>query len=509
MKKLLCLILALCLVFLCSCNAKNGEEEDGSQITVSELPEEVTSDSKIKGSVSLGYYSDMTLNPFKTESKTNREISTLLYDSLFKLDSQYNAEESIASSFEADGKTLTVNLKSDVQFSNGVSLTASDVVYSFEKAKKSEFYAQRLSVFKSAYQSGSSVVFSLSRDDIYAVNCLDFPIVKSGTGDDSIPVGSGRYVFSKKEPCLKKNKAYAQNEEMEIEEIKLYDLSSAEDQLYLLQIGDLTFAFEDLADKVPENKINANTVPVSLNNLVFLSFNSESEELKDKNIKSAIVNLLDKTVLTATSYGSNASPSETVFNPSWSAVEKLEKEQTGADSALAAELLEKSGYIYAYSNNKIRSKNFEFLELSFVVSESDKRKVTLAKEIAKALKKAGIGVNLSVLSFDDYKKAIQNGDFDLYLGEIKLTNNMNLSPFFSENGNARYGIDRNTAVKSAYYDFIGGKIDMTTFLGVFEAEMPFIPICYRNGIAYYSRELQYEGQISENDVFANIYSWVI
>ena len=84
---------------------------------------------------------------------------------------------------------------------------------------------------------------------------------------------------------------------------------------------------------------------------------------------------------------------------------------------------------------------------------------------------------------------------------------MNLSPFFSENGEASYTVDSGSTVAKAYTDFAAGKIDVSTFDKVFDEYKPFIPIGYRYGIAYYSRELKFEGTVSENDIFANVYSW--
>lgn len=511
MKKILCIFMLACFVFLCSCGNNAGKETDTAEVLNTFMATGETEESEIKKEVILGYYGLETLHPYKTKSKTNINISTLVYDSLFRLDSTYNAKAVIADSFEIDGKTLTVKIRDNVLFSNGSLLDASDVVYSFELAKESDFYSARLSGFESVFIKNSAVVFRLSREDIFCVNCLDFPIIPEGSAEDELPVGSGRYTLEKDGDGyrLKRNENYTQNEEMELEEIGLIDINETENEYYLLQTGDLTFAFDDLSSGAAQYKINANEGSVSLNNLVYLSFNSQSEVLKDEYVKNAVINLIDRTALSSLAYSADAKPCAVVFNPSWAEVQKADFSVLEADSALSEELLEKGRYIYAYSNNDVRSKDFEFLSLRFIVSDSDSRKAKMAKEIRDTLQKAGIGVELSILDFEQYKERLSNNDFDLYLGEIKLTNNMDLSPFFSEDGAARFGIDSNSSVKSAYYDFSGGKIDITTFCEVFDEYMPFIPICYRSGVAYYSRELQYEGTVSENDIFSNIYSWSV
>lgn len=508
MKKILCILLCFCFVLLCSCGKGNTDENELPQ---NEITQNQTAENEIKRNVTLGYFSHESLNPFATASKTNRNILTLVYDSLFKLDSSYNAVPVIAESFEQNGTTLSVKIKDEVSFSNGSVLTASDIVYSFGAAKESEFYKNRLSLFESAAANGNEVVFTLLGEDIYAVNCLDFPIVPASSGEEEMPLGSGRYVLEKEGDgyVLERNETNSRSEEMENEKINLLDINETENEYNLLQIGDMSFAYDDFTEEKAENKIDANEVSVSLNNLVYLAFNSRSEIWKSESVKNAVISLIDRASLCFGAYGANAKPCATPFNPSWSVTKTCSAQVPQSDSVLAKDLLEKDGYIYAYSNNDVRSKNYEFLTFRFLVCQSDSRKVRIAREITDILLKTGIGVELSVLPFDEYKDKLERGKFDLYLGEIKLTNNMNLSPFFSENGAASYGIDRKSACKNAYYDFCSGKIDISTFVSVFEECMPFVPLCYRSAAAYYSNDLQFEGDISENDIFSNIFSWQI
>ena len=83
---------------------------------------------------------------------------------------------------------------------------------------------------------------------------------------------------------------------------------------------------------------------------------------------------------------------------------------------------------------------------------------------------------------------------------------MDLSCFFKKGGGASYGISSNT-ISNAYNDFKSGSIDLKTFISVFEVEKPFIPLCYRTSVAYYSNEVTYEGTVNEYDPYKNIYSW--
>ena len=502
MKKALFLLLCLIVIFssFVSCKKEEVIEPEAETTVIEEEEKDFV--------VSLGYYSHESLNPFTTESRTNKNISTLLYDSLFKTESDYEAVGEIAQGYEFQDGDLLVHLKEDILFTDGSTLSAEDVVYSFNQAKSAPLYKASLKNFSSARaQTESTVLFTLYTPDIYAVSCLQFPVVKYASLAYEAPVGSGRYILKGKDkPYLSANEDYSLDEILEQKRINLYDLNKSETPFYLLQIGELSFIYDDLTSDSLTYKINASTAEINLNNLVFLTFNKNSEILQDKNIREAVCLSVDKALLCGEIYDSLAVPAETPFNPSWYELESFVPEEK--DSAITpSSLLDKSGYIYEYDINEYRSKDFEYLKLSFLVSDSDEKKVSLAKKITNTLKKNGIDVSLSIIEKDKFTSALSEGDYDMYLGEVKLTEDMSLSSFFTEGQGLSYGIDTSCAASKAYFDFKAGKIDITTFAKVFDEYKPFLPICYKKGIAYYSRELRYEGTASENDIFSNIYSW--
>ena len=55
------------------------------------------------------------------------------------------------------------------------------------------------------------------------------------------------------------------------------------------------------------------------------------------------------------------------------------------------------------------------------------------------MQKAGLNITVSAVDYDSYKTALQNSDFDLYYGEVRLTANFDLSGFFEEYGDLQYG----------------------------------------------------------------------
>lgn len=510
MKKLICIFacILVALIILSACINRNGG--DDTTTTDDSLTESTSVQQPIERKVTLGYYKGKSLNPYKTESPTNKNLLTLVYDGLFLPTDNYTVEPLIGISFTNSEKMLTVTLDSEALFCDGSAITPSDVVYSFDLAKESTHYKNRLSNFSSVAAGVDSVTFTLVSADSYAENCLTFPIVKYGTGDNSIPTGSGRYALSKKSGnyYLTANPYSTRQEEMATQRISLVPITSDAGELYLLQTGDLTYFFDDLSDG-EYTKIRANTARVAMNNLVYIGINSESKHLKSKKVREAICYAINKTSLADSAYSGIATACDIPFNPNWENSQKINTILYEQNTIKSGELLDDAGYVYAYANNQYRSKNFDYIELTMLVNSESKPKKKIADMTAKWLKDMGIKVTVSSLEYSEYISALRSGDYDLYIGEVKLSPNMSLSPFFSENGSAAYGINPESATAKAYKDFRSGKADISTFIQVFSLEKPFIPLLFREGMAYYSRELTYEDTVNEYELFANIYSWSV
>lgn len=510
MKKATCLFLCLAIILgifsACKSNGKPDEKEE----TTIEITTQIVKEPEIKHEVRIGYFENRSLNPYQTDSNVNRNLLSLVYDSLFVIDDDFTALPQLADTFTNEGNKLTVKLCDDLYFSDGSPISPADVVYSFNLAKSDVFYKERLKNFNNAVQGEESVIFTLRRSNIFAESCLVFPIIKHGTGNDKYPIGSGRYFFKKADGVLylKENEASTHGEELTTKRIRLVPISAEESELYQLQSGDLTCFYDDLSDS-SFTKINANMVRVPLNNLVYLAFNSNSKALSDLKVREAIEMCVDKRSVADSAYDGFCRVANGVFNPDWAENPSESNSKSVYNTIQAGETLEKANYVYAYKNNKYRSKNFEFLKLRFVVNKENKARVEASETITKAMRSAGIDVSLSKLSFEDYKKAIESGAFDLYLGEVRLSPDMDLSVFFAPGGEVSYGMDKSSTVAGAYFDFLSGTVDFLTFNQVFNYEKPFIPICYRDGVACFSRELLYEGSINQYDLFKNVYSWEI
>lgn len=83
---------------------------------------------------------------------------------------------------------------------------------------------------------------------------------------------------------------------------------------------------------------------------------------------------------------------------------------------------------------------------------------------------------------------------------------MSLSSLLTKGGAASFGIDSNGAGAQAYARYLSGETDLAAFCTAFAGDMPFIPVCYRQGIAAYNRNIS---QISPHgfNLFYDVGKW--
>lgn len=85
------------------------------------------------------------VNPVLSSSDIDRDLVSLIYSGLLKIDSEGNLIPDIANSYEIseDGLVYTFKLKDNVYFHDGVRLTADDVIFTIEKIQDSNLKSPR------------------------------------------------------------------------------------------------------------------------------------------------------------------------------------------------------------------------------------------------------------------------------------------------------------------------------------------------------------------------------
>lgn len=493
-KKISAVFLALALFLsLAAC--------DGSGEELTTAAEEETEAVIPGGSLSVPYYSTDSLNPFYCETVLNCALTSLTYRYLYTLDTSFSPVKDIALSESLSGLVLKVYINPDLVFSDGSALSAEDVKYSFDCAKYSKRYKASLAGITSCYsESDSCVVFELSSYDINVTACLTFPIVKNGTAADAdaLPTGNGFYQFNRDgiRLTLKANLRYA-GTLPEIGTVRLTDVKGNATPANLVGTQEIDFFYSDLSD-ADTSGVNCSATGIYLNNLVYMGVNHANVNLVLASFRQALSYAIDRQSLSENAFMGYARAAAVPFNTSWSGYARSLSSSTlslNSDVMKSQELLaERSFGVDGHP-----------LDLVLVCNESNAFIRNTANEIAAALKPCNVNITIQLLSSEDLKNAVQSGAYDLYIAEIKIPANMDLSEFFTYGGSASYGmIFDNLTCDEAYFRYKKGEITLDDFISLFNADMPFIPLAYRNGRFLYTRDVTSELTASEGFFFKGI-----
>ncbi len=463
------------------------------------LPAQVSSDEPIgtvtdtpSGTVTLAFNEEDTLNPFAVKTALNASLSTLLYDSLVTVDAEFMPQNSMATVLQTDPTHLVATLKNDLRFSDGTAVSAADVVYAFECAKASDTYGTRLENFTDAKAQGDTVTFTLRESDIYAAANLHFPIIKKGTATTDAahaPIGSGAYVYDADAKFLTRNPHH--KGETEMQTISLVHLVSDAAMVQALENGTIQYMYDDLSSgDIPRTSLQNKAV--DLTQLVYIGVNHRHPLLNTVAYRKALSAAVDRTAIASAAYAGRALPADSPFHPKWKKTAGLSCIATGAQAdalqVLVEEALTTTTTVAQTSDTTVpavtttTATQNEAQSFSLIYPNGNNCREAAVKMLTAQFAAAGITVVPTPLSFEAYTNRLQAGDFDLYLGEIRLTPNMDLSPLLQAGGNAAYGIDTASPASTAYAACKNGSGTAAMFVTAFGEQMPYIPLLWRQGM---------------------------
>ena len=105
------------------------------------------------------------------------------------------------------------------------------------------------------------------------------------------------------------------------------------------------------------------------------------------------------------------------------------------------------------------------------------------------LNAGGLIVTVDARSTSDFRYALSVGDYDIYLAQTKLSPNMDLSHFFSENGALSYGGLANVSNYTLCLKMLENEGNAYTFYQTIMDEALLCPILFRGYAVYAARGL--------------------
>lgn len=447
LKRLLCILL-VCSLLLSGCTLNlPWQQEEETTVETESHENNLNQQNEIPKGFGLAYVPAYGFNPYSCNCITNRPVFSLVYEPLFVLGSGFQPEPVLCERFAVSesGKTYVITLCDSVRFSDGSALSARDAVASLEAARGSAYYGSRFSKVDSiSVLDERSLEIRLNKAYENLPLLLDVPIVKAGTEESDRPVGTGAYAFSEEAGtlCLRRNRSWWQDSRAPVEYDRI-ELSACKDPTEVrdsFEFGKTSLVCADLnAPNAVGYRCDYELWDEPTTTLQYLGFNLTKGIFYKQGLRSAVTHIIDRETLIASVYKGFAEAAYLPCAPASPLYDAELAETYSYDEEAFAEALRDAAVSPEYV-------------AALLVCSSDPSRVELAGRIAEALTKAGLKTELKTVDYDTYRYRLSAGQFDLFLGEARLSGNFDLTEFFRAYGSLSYGGIRSAGMEQLCYD---------------------------------------------------------
>ena len=436
MKRLMALALCLCLL-LCGCKKTTGDYTPTGDAL---LPEEgytgpyIPPQSNTEAvQLNLAYYPARSLNPYLCTDYTNRALFTLLYQSLFTTDRDYVTQPLLCKRYvvSEDAKTYTFYLE-NATFSDGSPLTAEDVVTSLNTARETDYYKGRfLHITEISATEGGGVKLLLDTPYENLPLILDIPIVKASQVLEDRPIGSGPYVLYSAtggDSLRKRSDWWCSNIQLPFnaDTIALQAAESTTQIRDQFEFFGLNLVCADPgSDRYADYRCDYELFDCENGIFLYLATSRDSEIFKNEAVRVALTYAVDRDLLVEEYYRGFARSTTLPASP--------------LSPYYNQKLAERFRYDDLKFTQAVKNAGFEGHKVVFLANSDDSLRLRVARRIGDMLEACGLVVEMKELGGTAYTDAIKTRQYDLYLGQTRLSPNMDLSAFFDTYGALSWG----------------------------------------------------------------------
>ena len=474
MKKLWSLLLtaAMLLGLLSGCSEQNnevylpaGDDQVWDDNTTPSTP--VTAQK-----LSLPYFPERGLNPYKSKDYVNQNLFSLIYQGLFAVDADYNVYPVLCKRYTVskDMKTYTFYPEA-ATFPDGDVLTAADVAASLKKAVEGDSYSGRFGCVKSVTETedgGVTVLLNTPYENFPLL--LDVPILKQSQLEEERPLGTGPYLYERFEEKLRLRRrsdwwcsARLPVTAEHIELVEGKDPAQLRDEFEFNGLGLVTS--DPGSSSYVDYHSDYELWDCENGIFLYLGCNSKSEVLSNQTLRTALTYAIERDVLVESYYHGFANAAVLPASPH--------------SPVYSSGLAEK----YAYNPDKltqaVTDAGAEGAEIKLLVNSDDSIRLRVARRIAQMLSGCGLRVTMVENNTEKYLKALKNRSYDLYLGQTRLSPNMDLSAFFDSDGSLSYGGMSTPALYGLCLDALANSGNYYTLHQKVLEDGKLIPILFR------------------------------
>lgn len=427
----------------------------------------------------LPYYPNADLHPILGSNRANMVLTGLVYQGLFELDNTFTPHGVLCCEYSvsSDGTVWTFTLGRKT-FSDGSPVIADDVVSSLEAARSSTLYAGRLADVQSIRsQSDNTVVLTLKHSNKLLPALLDIPVIRD-LQDGSMPLGTGPYRYAEDGGPLRLVREDFAPDNLPAE-IPLLPIDGADGLIYAFDAGNISLSVSDLTgSNALGYSAGYEAYDYPTTTMLYVGFRASDGPCADPLVRQALSRSLDRDTVAASLLAGHAQATCLPVSPR-SPLHSSALETAGSyDPAAAEVLLAQAGY--TKGEDQLLYLGRSALALTFVVNTDNSFKLAIADYLTEQLTGMGIQVTLKKLAWDDYLAALETGAFDLYLGEVTLSADFDLSALLNAEGTLNFGGFQSAEMDTAQFIFRFTGIGEQLLFKQFQSDAPFAPLCFKS-----------------------------
>ena len=471
-KKLCALFLALAMsLSLCGCWEEEEKTDDFWNEDVP-LEEEIPQQTTRISTFALPYLSNQTLDPVTCVDGIQQTVGALLYEGLFALDETFAVQNVLCRdyTYDAGKRAYTFFLRENVTFSDGSLLSVTDVLSAYRRAAASERYAARFENVTSMHIANGALVVTLAKENSAFPALLDIPIVKSGSEKNLVPLGTGPYLFltDNEGACLARNGNWWRSAALPLERIALVPARDNSTASYLFSSYDTHLLVSDLTATGSDGSFGESDIfDADSTTMLYLGFNTRRTPLSSSALRCAMSAAFDRSAIASTLLSGHARATQ--FPIPQRAV-------------LYPDSLGPSAVSYTQALSDAHITDAHPVELTLLVNEESSFKRSVAEYLCRQLSVGALTVTLRTAPWEDYSAALHAGDFDLYLGETRLTADWNAAALIGTAGALNYGGYADGEMDRLLAAFLADENESTAqaYFRHFAASAPIVPICFKS-----------------------------
>lgn len=457
MKKLCALLLALSMLFCCA-GCSRGAKDPYSEIPESTRGKDVTRSAGADNIFSLNCNMNYSFNPLIATNRSNQLVCSLVYENMVEVDNNFEVIPNVLDEGKCneDGTYWTFNIAEGHTFHDGTPVTGKDIRYSLERAINSDRYRGRFASYQGSSYTDTTFEVTVGIGDSQFNKLLNIPIIKSGEMDEKRPQGSGPYTYNEDYTALVAYEGYPNYQDLPVDTVYLKEYSSAESIISAFDDGIIDVVIND-----PSSYTNLGYARTSeirsfpTTNLHYVQFNQESALGRYDTIRYALSFAFDRKYFAEELMHGNGVGSTIPMYPTCA-------DYPGAYAASLEYNLETCKVILENSGLKDYDGDgwMEYMsagtdaEMNLIVCSDSSAKTGMCNRFASDMASVGLKINVLELTWDEYMEALEEGEFDMYYGEVKLRNNFDLTELLDPDDDLNYSRSTDTMYEGYMNDYL-------------------------------------------------------